>query len=89
MLHSVASELLEKGISLEVSDEAKDWLSDKGYNPLFGVRPLRRVIQDYIEDRLSDSLLSGSLNPGDTAVITLEDGEITVRSQSPLPVSSS
>ena len=89
MLKSVASELLEKGISLEVSDEAKDWLSDKGYNPQFGVRPLRRVIQDYIEDKLSDSILSGSLNPGDTAVITLEDGEITVRSQSPLPVSSS
>ena len=88
MLKEVVSGLLEKGISLEVSDEAKDWMSKKGYDPLFGARPLRRVIQEHIEDRLSDIILEGSLNPGDTAVIDLADDEIVIRSQSPLPVAA-
>ena len=85
-LKDVASGLLEKGISLEVTDQAKDWLAEKGYDPKFGARPLRRTIQDYIEDRLSDSVLAGEFSPGDTAVIDLVDGEITVTSHSPLPL---
>ena len=85
-LKEVASGLLEKGISLEVTDEAKDWLAEKGYDAKFGARPLRRTIQDYIEDRLSDSVLAGEFSPGDTAVIDLVDGEITVTSHSPLPL---
>ena len=88
MLKDVASGLLEKGINLEVSDEAKDWMANKGYDPLFGARPLRRVIQEHVENRLSDTILEGSLNPGDTAVIDLADDEIVVSSQSPLPVAS-
>jgi ATP-dependent Clp protease ATP-binding subunit ClpC len=85
-LKDVVSGLLEKGISLEVTDQAKDWLAEKGYDPKFGARPLRRTIQDYIEDRLSDSVLAGEFSPGDTAVIDLVDGEITVTSHSPLPL---
>jgi len=88
MLESVASGLLEKGINLEVTDTAKDWLADKGFDPQFGARPLRRVIQNSLEDKLSDSILEGELSPGDTAMIDVEDGTITVKSQSPLPVSS-
>ena len=87
MLKIVASGLLEKGISFEVTDEAKGWMAEKGYDTLFGARPLRRIIQDHIEDKLSDCILDGSLNPGDTAVIDLVDGEIAVNAQSPLPVS--
>ena len=88
MMKDVASGLLEKGINLEVTDEAKDWMANKGYDPLFGARPLRRVIQEHVENRLSDTILEGSLNPGDTAVIDLADDEIVVSSQSPLPVAS-
>ncbi len=88
MMKDVASGLLEKGINLEVTDEAKDWMVNKGYDPLFGARPLRRVIQEHVENRLSDTILEGSLNPGDTAVIDLADDEIVVSSQSPLPVAS-
>ena len=83
-MNIVVSGLLDKWISLEVSDEAKNWLAEKGYDPLFGARPIRRVIQEHVEDRLSDAILSGELNPGDTAVIDLEDDKIMVKSQSPL-----
>ena len=87
-LQEVASSLLEKGVSFEVTDEAKDWLVTKGYDPLFGARPLRRLIQDSVEDKLSDAILDGSLSPGDTAMIEVTDDEIVVTSQSPLPVAS-
>ena len=82
-LKDVTSNLIEKGIDLKVTDEAKDWLVDEGYDPAFGARPLRRVIQDHIEDKLSDAILSGRLGPADTAVIDLEDGELVVRAESP------
>ena len=86
MLKDVASGLLEKGVSLEVTDQAKDWLAEEGFDPKFGARPLRRTIQNHIEDGLSDSVLAGEFSPGDTAVIDLIDGEITVTSHSPLPL---
>ena len=82
-LKDVTSNLIEKGIDLKVTDEAKDWLVDKGYDPAFGARPLRRVIQDHIEDKLSDSILGGRLGPADTAVIDLENDELIVRTESP------
>ena len=86
MLKNVASGLLEKGITLEVTDAGKDWMADKGYDPLFGARPLRRVIQDQVEDKLADSLLEGLFKPGDTAIIDVVNGDIQVRCQSPITV---
>ena len=80
-LKNVVNGLLEKGISLEVSDEAKAWIADKGYDPYMGARPLNRVIQDQIEDKLSDAILEGRFSPGDTAIIGLEDDEIKVDTQ--------
>ena len=87
-LKDVASGLLEKGVSLEVTDAAKEWMLEKGYDPLFGARPLRRVIQDQVEDKLSDAILAGSFSPGDTAIVDLADDEIVVSSQSPISVAS-
>ena len=88
-LQEVSAGLIEKGIGLEVTDKAKDWLAEKGYDPLFGARPVRRLIQDNLEDKLSDAILDGSLNPGDTAVIDLnDDNEVFVTSDSPLPAAS-
>jgi ATP-dependent Clp protease ATP-binding subunit ClpC len=80
MLTTVAQQLAEKGIKLEVTDVAKDLLGEKGYDEVFGARPLRRVIQDMVEDKLSDSLLRGKFQPGDTAVVDVEAGEIVVHS---------
>jgi ATP-dependent Clp protease ATP-binding subunit ClpC len=88
-LQEVSTGLIEKGIGLEVTDKAKEWLAEKGYDPLFGARPVRRLIQDNLEDKLSDAILDGSLNPGDTAAIDVtDDNEIVVTSNSPLPAAS-
>jgi ATP-dependent Clp protease ATP-binding subunit ClpC len=58
-LDKVRERLIEHAITLEMTDEAKDWMADKGYDPEYGARPLRRLIQNEIEDVLSDGILSG------------------------------
>jgi ATP-dependent Clp protease ATP-binding subunit ClpC len=78
MLSIVAQQLAEKGIKLEVTEAAKDFLGQKGYDEVFGARPLRRVIQDMVEDKLSEDLLRGKFKTGDTAVVDLEGEEIVV-----------
>jgi ATP-dependent Clp protease ATP-binding subunit ClpC len=80
MLAKVAQQLVEKGIKLEVTESARDFLGDKGYDEVFGARPLRRVIQDMVEDKLSESLLRGQFQSGDTAIVDLEGEEIVMRS---------
>ena len=88
-LEDVSSGLIEKGINLEVTERAKDWLGENGYDASFGARPVRRLIQDQLEDKLSDAILDGSLNPGDTAVVDLnDDGDIFVKAESPVPAAS-
>jgi len=79
MLVTVSNQLAEKGIKLEVTDSAADFLGAKGYDEVFGARPLRRVIQDMVEDKLSESWLRGELQSGDTALVDLEGEEIIVR----------
>ena len=92
MLMSVSIELVQRGINLEVTEQAKSWIVDKGFDPQFGARPLRRVIQDHVEDKLSDIILSGDLNPGDTAIVDVDEsdegGNLQVTAQSPLPIAS-
>jgi ATP-dependent Clp protease ATP-binding subunit ClpC len=79
MLEMVRAQLLEKGMVLQVTDGAKEWLAEKGYDPTFGARPLRRLIQDKIEDRLSDELLAGAFNPGDLVELDIDkEGAVTV-----------
>ena len=79
MLNEVRGELREKGVDLEITQAAKERLSELGYDPNFGARPLRRVIQNNLEDKLSDEILSGTLTAGDTAVVDLEEGEFVIR----------
>jgi len=78
MLASVSQQLAEKGIKLEVTDAAKDFLGEKGYDEVFGARPLRRVIQDRIEDKLSEDLLRSKFQSGDTVVVDIEEEEIVL-----------
>ncbi|HCP60179.1 MAG TPA: ATP-dependent Clp protease ATP-binding subunit ClpC, partial [Dehalococcoidia bacterium] len=78
MLTTVAQQLAEKEIKLEVTEPAKDFIGEKGYDEVFGARPLRRVIQNMIEDKLSESLLRGNFREGDTVVVDLEGEEIVV-----------
>jgi ATP-dependent Clp protease ATP-binding subunit ClpC len=77
-LRKVEKTLLQKGIRLEVTDAGKDWLGEKGYDPAFGARPLRRVIQDNIEDKLSEMLLSGEFGQGDLVKVDAVDGGLKI-----------
>ena len=79
MIAQVRKELEEKQIELQLTDAARAYLGEKGFDPVLGARPLRRLIQNEVEDILSDELLRGRLNQGDVAVVDLEDGKIVVR----------
>ena len=72
----VEKQLSVKGITLAMTDEAKDWLGEKGYDVVFGARPLRRVIQSEIEDPLSDAILEERFRDGDTVKIDVQGDEI-------------
>jgi ATP-dependent Clp protease ATP-binding subunit ClpC len=69
-LIKVSERLIEHAISIEVSDEARLWLGERGYDPDFGARPLRRLIQNEVEDRLSDGILNGEF--GFASIVRLE-----------------
>ena len=82
MMNQVRDELDEKEISLEITEAAKAHLGEKGFDPVLGARPLRRLIQDEIEDNLSDEVLSRRLVAGDVAMIDLDDdGAIKITSK--------
>jgi len=74
-LAKVRERLTERQMSLELDQPAKDFLIDKGYNPDFGARPLRRAIGSYIEDPLAEALLSGEFKAGDTIKGTRPEGK--------------
>ena len=77
-LRDVRSRLEDKHITLTLSEAAKDFLAEEGYDPDFGARPLRRVLQNYVEDPLSEGILSGKYLPNDTLEVDYVDGEITI-----------
>jgi len=71
--------LVTLGFSLELTDEAKDFIADKGYDVQFGARPLHRSIQKYLEDPLAEEILNMNVKQGDTLIAGLdkENGKIT------------
>ena len=73
-VQALAARLYERRLSLEVSDAAKAWLAMTGYDPAYGARPLRRLVQRQIGDRLAKEILAGAIVDGDTVVVdTAED----------------
>ena len=77
MLKDLFKRLAERELSVEVTDEVKDYLAKDGYSEAYGARPLRRLIQRKIEDMLAEEILSGKYAPGDTIKLTLVDDKIT------------
>jgi len=75
----VEARLAEKGISLALTVDARAWLAEKGYDPDFGARPLDRVIQTELEDRLADELLFGGLDKGGTVTVDRDGERLTFR----------
>ena len=74
-LNKVFKRLIEHGLHLEMADATKDFLIDKGYNPEYGARPLRRAIEKYVEAPLSESLLRGELKDKNVIRIGVQDDE--------------
>ena len=78
MLKELQGRLLEHGLVLQSTDAARNYLAEKGFDPKMGARPLRRLIQDEIEDLLSEKLLRNEFNAGDIVELDIEDGSIIV-----------
>ena len=76
MLKRVQVQLSEQQITLKLTAEAKDYLAEKGWDPVFGARPLRRTIQTLVEDPLAEGLLAGRFKPGQTILVRLDNGEL-------------
>ena len=74
MADEVAGRLAERGVSVELTADARRWLADKGYDPVFGARPLRRAVRRYVENPLAMKVISGDFALGDTVVVD-EDGD--------------
>jgi ATP-dependent Clp protease ATP-binding subunit ClpA len=69
------AQLADRGVTIELGEDAAKWLADKGYDEKFGARPLARVIQEHIKKPLADELLFGKLEHGGTVKVTVIDGE--------------
>jgi len=78
-LAKVEARLGERRIQIKTTDAATTFLADKGYDQEYGARPLRRVIQNEVEDRLSDGFLSGKFKEGDTVLIDLLEGNLDLQ----------
>jgi len=80
MMNMVRDELKERSINIELTEAAREHLGANGFDPVLGARPLRRLIQNEVEDRMSDVLLSGEIDEGDTAIVDLDDdGNICIK----------
>ncbi|GAB2509179.1 Chaperone protein ClpB [Corynebacterium atrinae] len=73
-IRQLAARLASRRLTLDVSDAAKHWLGDRGYDPAYGARPLRRLIQQAIGDKLAKELLAGDIRDGDTVHVDVADG---------------
>ena len=76
LIREVEQRLAERSIKLEVNAEAKAWLAQKGFDPIYGARPLRRAIQRYVENPLSTKILRGEFKEGDTVAISLQEDNL-------------
>ena len=71
--------LRERDITLELTPAAREWLANEGYDPAYGARPLKRVIQREVQDRLAEEILAGSILDGQGVIIDAGDAGLTVR----------
>ena len=79
-MKEVKERLSESGLSVELTEAARKWLSEEGFDPAFGARPLRRALQKHIESPLSVRLLSGEFKRGGTILVDVEDDKLIFRS---------
>jgi ATP-dependent Clp protease ATP-binding subunit ClpB len=73
--------LADRKITLELDDAGRTWLANKGYDPVYGARPLKRVIQAHVQNPLADLILAGKVHDGDTVRIGVHDGALTLNGE--------
>ena len=78
MVKELSDRLADQELSLELTDAAKQMVVDNGYDPVYGARPLKRYLQNYVETLTAKKILSGDVHAGDTIVLDVTDGEFTV-----------
>jgi ATP-dependent Clp protease ATP-binding subunit ClpB len=77
-INRIRPRLAERHITLQLTDAAKEYLANEGYDPQFGARPLKRVIQREVENRLARDLLNGGIRDGDTIIIDVDNGKLVI-----------
>jgi ATP-dependent Clp protease ATP-binding subunit ClpB len=80
-LGELAKRLADRSLTLVVEDAAKDLLAQEGFDPQFGARPLKRVIQNRLENPIAKKLLAGEVHEGDTIVVHAVDGDLEIEVQ--------
>ena len=78
MVRELGDRLADQELSLELTDAAKQMVVENGYDPVYGARPLKRYLQNYVETLTAKKILSGDVHAGDTIVLDVKDGEFTV-----------
>jgi len=78
---ALSARLRLRNITLIVTDAAMEKLVEDGYNDMFGARPLKRIVQKHVEDRLSDEILAGNVLPGEVVTVDLFEGELSFKSE--------
>ena len=74
----LAKLLADRKITVELDDAARTWIANRGYDPAYGARPLKRVIQKTVQDPLAEQILSGGVKDGDTVQVSVRDGTLTL-----------
>jgi ATP-dependent Clp protease ATP-binding subunit ClpB len=77
-LERVRARFAQRDLSLELTDAAKDWLADRSFDPVYGARPLKRVLRKELEDRVALALLDGSIAEGQTVKVDVEGGRLVI-----------
>jgi ATP-dependent Clp protease ATP-binding subunit ClpC len=83
-IKKVAQRIKNKEITIVLDEKAKELLIEKGYDPQYGARPMRRAVERYLEDPMAEEILRGNLKPGDTADVSADKGKLTFHAKMPV-----
>ena len=84
MVSALRERLAQRSLELEITPEAKELIIDRGFDPLYGARPLRRYLQSSVETLIARTILSGDLSAGSILVVDVRDGELVCETVSNL-----
>ena len=83
-IKKVVTRIKNKEIVIVLDEKAKELLIEKGYDPQYGARPMRRAVERYLEDPMAEEILRGNIKPGDTAEVSADKGKLTFHAKTPV-----